>query len=236
MTLARWVDLARAGSSTAAVVTLVAFNLLPLVGVIFLGWDLLSILVLYWIESGVVGLLNVPKMLLAAAATSEALPLSAGLPAARLIGLVFGQGCMVPFFAVHYGVFWIGHGVFVFALPGIAAATGGPGVSGGFGTIEPLVVIPGAIALAASHLVSFVTNFLGRQEYRHTTVSAQMMAPYARVFVLHLTIVLGAFLIASLGTPLAALALMVVLKTAIDLALHLRERQKARTKRSPHPA
>jgi hypothetical protein len=236
MTLARWVDLARAGSSTGAVVTLVAFNLLPLVGVIFLGWDLLSILVLYWIESGVVGVLNVPKMLLAAAATTDARPLLAGLPAARLIGLIFGQGCMVPFFAVHYGVFWIGHGVFVFALPEIAATTGGPGVSGGFGTVDPLVVIPGAIALAASHLVSFLKNYVGRREYLQTTVSAQMMAPYARVFVLHLTILGGAFLIASLGTPLAALALMVVLKTAIDLALHLRERQKARVPRKPRSA
>jgi hypothetical protein len=214
-------------------VSLVAFNLLPLVGVIFLGWDLLSILVLYWIESGIVGLLNVPKMLLAAAAGAGSTPLPSGLPAESLIRLVFGQGCMVPFFVVHYGVFWIGHGAFVFVLPELAGAmTSGSAASPGFGVTDPRIVVPGAIALAASHLISFVYNYVGRKEYEHTTVSAQMAAPYSRVFVLHLTILGGAFLIATLGTPVAALAIMVALKTAIDLALHLREHQKARARAS----
>ena len=233
MSLVRWIELARASSSTAALVALVAFNLLPLVGVLFLDWDLLSILVLYWLESGVVGLLNVPKMLLAArygptdptaAATASALP--AGSRA-------LAGGCLVPFFLFHYGMFWFVHGIFVFLLPAFAVIGGGT-VGGGvspFGAqgVDLRIVVPGALALAASHVVSFVYNFLGRKEYLNTTVSAQMMAPYGRVVVLHVTILGGAFLVAALGTPVAALAVMVALKTAIDLGLHLRERRKAGT-------
>ena len=41
---------------------LVAVNLVPLVGVAFWGWSLMLILVLYWIESGIVGAINVLKI------------------------------------------------------------------------------------------------------------------------------------------------------------------------------
>lgn len=44
---------------------LVLANLVALIGVLFLGWNLAMILVLYWVESGIVGLLNLPKILLA---------------------------------------------------------------------------------------------------------------------------------------------------------------------------
>jgi len=44
--------------------------------------------------------------------------------------------------------------------------------------------------------------------------------------VLHITILGGAFMVAWFGTPLAALALLVGLKTAADLFFHLRERRR----------
>jgi hypothetical protein len=54
----------RTATSRSAVVLLVA-NLIPLVGVLFFGWSLLTILVLYWLENGIVGLWNLPRILLA---------------------------------------------------------------------------------------------------------------------------------------------------------------------------
>ena len=44
-------------SSLLTVVFLVAVNLIPLFGVLFLGWGLFPIMVLYWLENGIVGLL-----------------------------------------------------------------------------------------------------------------------------------------------------------------------------------
>ena len=84
-----------------------------------------------------------------------------------------------------------------------------------------------AISLFLSHGVSFVTNFLGRREYLAVSPSEQMREPYSRVMVLHATILAGGFLIAILGTPVAALGLLVVLKTAIDVRAHLKEHCKA---------
>jgi hypothetical protein len=54
-----------------------------------------------------------------------------------------------------------------------------------------------------------------------------MAAPYARVVILHVTIILGAFVVAFLGAPIGALIVLVALKTAFDLGLHLRERRRA---------
>jgi hypothetical protein len=56
-----------------------------------------------------------------------------------------------------------------------------------------------------------------------------MTQPYARVVVLHVAIIGGAVLVQALGSALPALALLIVLKTAIDLAAHLAERRKLGT-------
>jgi hypothetical protein len=53
-----------------------------------------------------------------------------------------------------------------------------------------------------------------------------MTEPYSRVVVVPLTILAGGFLADSLGAPLAALILLVLLKTVIDLLAHLREHRK----------
>ena len=54
-----------------------------------------------------------------------------------------------------------------------------------------------------------------------------MRAPYGRVVVLHLTILVGAVAVATVGAPIAALAVVVVLKTGIDLAARLREHRRS---------
>src|SRR4051812_25735615 len=45
-------------------VLLVASNLVPLAGVAFGGWRLGSVMVLYWLENGIVGIVTVARLLL----------------------------------------------------------------------------------------------------------------------------------------------------------------------------
>ena len=239
--IARSIQLARAASSTAAIVVLVAFNLLPLAGVLFWHWNVATLLVLYWLENGIVGLYNIPKILLAR---------GTGDPGVVVTGRLGGNGPgskvgLALFFLVHYGIFWIGHGVFVLVL----TSFGGFGRSGG-GFGEPgsdLTVLPdgtiaiggaplgpdwsavavGAIGLAISHGTSFVVNYLGRREYLHASPAQQMFAPYGRLVILHLTILFGAFISIAIGSPIGAVVVLVLLKTALDLALHVREHDRA---------
>ncbi len=175
---------------------LVLANLVPLAGVLWWGWDLFAVLTLYWAENVVVGAWNVVKMLLA-----------------RSKGLA-GKLFLTAFFAVHYGLFTLGHGLFLFLL---------------FQPPGPLPDVGGMLlVLLASHGVSFFTNFLGAGERLTLTVDDLMFRPYARVVVMHLTILGGAYLVDALGTPLGALAVLIALKTGVDLVAHLMEHRPRR--------
>jgi hypothetical protein len=46
---------------------LIAVNTIPLFGVLYFGWSLFSIMFLYWLENGIVGVFNVFKIALARA-------------------------------------------------------------------------------------------------------------------------------------------------------------------------
>jgi hypothetical protein len=208
------------GSPSALV--LLAANLVPLYGVLFLGWSAFSLLVLFWAENVIIGVLNALRMLLAN-------PAEGTLWGAKLF--------MVPFFCVHYGAFTMGHGIFVFALFGgkeYEGLTKGfwPTDAAAHAIVANGLVLPLAV-LAASHLFSFGWNYLWRGEFRSADLAKLMTQPYARIVVLHLTIILGGFVAMTLGSPLWALLLLLTLKIGIDLAAHLKERRKLAPKETP---
>jgi hypothetical protein len=294
-TLGRGFGLYRRTALTRSAIALVIANAIPLVGVLFFGWSLITILVLYWVENGIVGFWNVARIALAQGSLIRPLP---DMPptAARAATLtdeqaeslqvawkraqelqakgltaagsspVLARLSVVPraglsiFFLVHYGIFWLVHGIFVFNLPsfvGARAAFGGglgsgcsdgfpaPGVfpdpgefpnpfggldacaQGGFGEVAWNAVLIGAAALFISHGASFLLNYIGRGEYLRISAARQMAAPYSRLIVLHVTIIVGAMVVAFIGAPIGALIVLVVLKTIFDLGLHNREHRAA---------
>ncbi|WP_146398306.1 DUF6498-containing protein [Pseudobythopirellula maris] len=224
---------------------LLAANALPLLGVLLFGWSTFEIVLLYWLENVVIGVVNVLKIITCS-------------PDPGLVGEVknpqmrnamrdtFGEPAagqwtaaklfFVPFFTMHYGIFCLVHGVFVFVLlgPGGLADSGfgnaGPrffGLGAAGATVLSGWLLLAFAALASSHLYSFFTNYLGRGEYRRTTPPDLMAQPYGRVVALHMAIVLGAFATVLLGSPIVLLVILVAGKTLLDLKLHLREHAKA---------
>jgi hypothetical protein len=81
-------------------------------------------------------------------------------------------------------------------------------------------------AIAASHLFSFLWNYLWRGEFRRASLSKLMEQPYHRVVLLHMVILAGGFAVAALGSPLWALIPLVAIKIFLDLRAHLKERRK----------
>lgn len=223
------------GALLPSAVILIAVNVLPLVGVLFWGWSLLLILVLYWVESGIIGVLNVFKIATARGemevpqgildALGPPRTAAARRSLVRVAGLASSitRVALVPFFIFHYGMFWAVHGVFVFLLPVFASAAGTAAQPGPFGALDLGTLLTAAAGLAASHVISFFSNWIGRREYLGVTPQAQMLSVYGRVLVLHVTILGGAALVGLLGTPVAALVLLVALKTVLDLFFHVRE-------------
>ena len=194
---------------TPSALVLVAANLVPLAGVLFFGWTVFATLLLFWVENVIVGGFNILRMLVAQ-------PQIGAMWAVKLF--------MIPFFTFHYGMFTTVHGVFVLTLFGGGFSGRGFPTAGTFAhAVQVAGVAPAAWGLSLSHAVSFAFNYLGTGEYRSALVPELMFRPYGRVMVLHVVILGGGFLVTLLGSQLIPLALLVVLKTGLDLFGHLRE-------------
>jgi len=207
-------------SPTALV--LIAANLLPLYGVLVLDWAVLPIMVLFWLENIVIGVLNILRILFSS-------PADAARWARKLM--------LVPFFTVHYGLFTAIHGLLVFTLfggePYEALVDGLWTLDAARHAIAEYSLWPGVGALAASHLFSFFWNYLGQREYQKARPEALMQAPYSRVIVLHVVILLGAMLIQLFHSPVWALLLLIGLKIGVDLRAHLKEHRRMEPALSP---
>lgn len=192
-----------------SVVILVTANLIPLLGVAFWEWQVFPLMVLFWLENLVIGLFNVPRMLLSG---------GDGLRGPKALGKV----ATAAFFSVHYGLFTWVHGVFVFAL--FAGRDSGMlDLQLAWQVIGDYQLQWALAALVASHGLSFFINYIGRGEYRTATLQQLMKAPYGRVIVLHLAILGGGFVTQMLGSPTWALLLLVALKIGLDVRAHNRE-------------
>ena len=206
---------------TPSGVVLILANLVPLVGVVFFGWSLFATLLLFWVENVIVGVFSVLQMLMA----------RPGDPAAWALKLF-----MIPFFILHYGMFTTVHGVFVMSLFGDPPAKLSQTPAAFLHAVQATGIAGAAAALALSHAVSFILNFIGSGKYRTAELQVLMFRPYGRVMVLHVVILLGGFLVQLVGSPMPALALLVVLKTGLDLGAHLREHRPAPSGTAPDAA
>ena len=212
--------------STASGWALVAANLVPLAGVAFWGWKVADVVLLYWLENVVIGLMNAlriacadPQHLVSSPHAGTGLK-PGELPIAKLV--------LIGFFFVHYGAFCAAHGT---VLAEIFAPRGAYGERLGIGALlaemlrDPALLVS-VLFLLGSHLVSFRVNYIGHEEYRHVDIAGLMLQPYRRILVVHLFILFGGFALAATNTPAAGIAVFIAIKTAIDFNMHLRERRQ----------
>jgi len=221
-----------AQSDTTALVALVGSNLFPLLGVLVFGWSIQGLLIVYWLESGIIGIFNIPRILSAhgtetSASRSQAAQLKSGgktvtlpdppetVPAAPTWRRE--NWSVALFFAKHYGLFWLAHGAIIGIFPLIATGM----------EFVPRATLPtmavGAGTVGVSHYVSYRQNYLRSGEWQTVPPGRRVNAPYSRVLVMHLTIVFGAFVVTIIDAPVGALVIMIGLKTALDIRGHLRE-------------
>ena len=217
-------------------IALVLANLVPLAGVIWLDWRVFDVLMLYWAENVVIGVVNVMRMIacrsgpLVPGLDEDAVSLQMTETQRTTLSRV-SKGFrffIIPFFIVHYGMFCFGHYTAVVSLfSDEVAGAGSRGIFFGVPVADawqsPLWL--GVVAIAISHLISFVFNFIGSGEYQRTSLSQLMRRPYGRIIALHITVIAGGFFVTVLGNPLWALLVLIVMKSAFDLRMHEKERQ-----------
>jgi len=185
---------------------LIAANLFPLIGALWLDWSVFLIIFLFWTENLIIGFFNIFKLILAQGKEKKTVT----------------KAYTVPFFMIHYGGFCAGHGVFVISLFGKWANAD---LSDFHNFIHDIFIdekaIYAVLALFVSHGFSFIYNYILKGERKKATINKLMTTPYSRIIILHLTLIFGAFLIIQFKAPEAGLTLLIILKIGVDLSAHV---------------
>ncbi len=231
--------------------TLLAVNVIPLVGVLLWGWSAFHVVALYWLENIILGVINVLKIItcspdreavfkqLAKVSADRHLdPSETNLKSMRANATTINilvnhlpKLFLLPFFIFHYGGFCFVHGIFVYTLLGSGFGESSNAdflsdINALFTTVFSGGGLIAVLALVGSHLFSFAYHYIGQGEYRRTNVIDLMKSPYARIAVLHIALIAGAFAIVLLGQPILLLVILVIGKTALDWKLHTRAHEK----------
>jgi hypothetical protein len=219
-------------SGRASTLVLILANLIPLLGVVQWEWDVLSVLLLYWAENVVIGVMNVVRMTTCAGGNLlQGVMQLANRPVPEevvenlpRISINAMKVFLIPFFLVHYGALCFGHLTFIIAI----FSDGGlsKGSTSALAELWQGTFWIAVAAVFASHLFSFFANYIGKGEYRNASLFLLMHRPYGRIISMHVAIVLGAGLVMYLGSPLPILVILILVKTFLDVRLHEKERSK----------
>jgi hypothetical protein len=190
-------------------VLILGFNLFPPLSAIVFGWSAFTLVLLYWIENLILGVVNVAKLIVI------------GVPSGKR-GLVM-TFTLVLFFILHYGLFCTIHGVILWALFDDRGTTD----VGPFNLASQLrarleldpVLFWNAVLLAVFHLLSFVIYWLGRAAWRETGLLVQTYAPYGRIVVVHVAIMVAGLPVILLGQPLIAVVFLALVKTVMETSV-----------------
>jgi Family of unknown function (DUF6498) len=207
---------------------LFAANLVPLVGVIAWGWDAFVLLMLYWLETAVIAFWTVLRIaLLPRAALADLQIGSSGAPSSSL-GLA-------AFFTLHAGIFMAVHFLFLWALFSDDWSKRIHGVGDfvdqmvvGTGLWVPLLVL--FLGRGLLMLFDLIEPWLRRLFALPPPASAPpsalgpgetlIIGLYLRIFVMQVTIIIGAWF-AMLAGSTGALVFLIAVKTAVDLCFQL---------------
>ena len=190
-------------------------NLIPLIGVLLFGWDLPSIMVIYWIEAGVIGLINVLKIHRS---------MGLGREPERDHGLVehpitraptAGSWLLAGVWLLAYGLFWSILGLFVVQIAngGFYEGSSRTGWSGA----STSVIVWGTLSLVGGQVGLYVLDYVVGRRYLTVTSLELLRDPFVRIFVILATIAVGGVGIALVGSPVGFLIAMVIAKTGVEI-------------------
>lgn len=193
-----------------------AVDLFPIVGVLVFGWNAVPLVMLYWMENIIAGVLTVPRIFISGASYGVA-------------GLVAGVFLSV-FFVFHYGLFCAVHGTFLMAFIAMGEGT--------LGTEPPIMMDVWAMfqfgltsgthvawfvyAIIAFQLLVLISDFVIKGEWKTSNPMAEMFAPYGRIIVLHIAIFAGAGALFLLGQPMIGVLALIAFRAIYGVVTNSR--------------
>jgi len=211
-----------------AALALLASNFVPLAGVLYFDWRLFPVMLLFWLDNVVIGLYTVARLRL----------MRRDRGAASGSGSLEWQARQARGFAFGYFFFTLIHGLFLILIFGSfdlrRPEYAHRSLIDHLADIlqEPQFGIA-VLALVASRGFDLFDDYRRSQAFENANASEVMGASFGRVILLHLVLLGGGALAVWLREPLAALVLLIVLKTAGDIFAHAASH---RPDRRPAPA
>lgn len=197
---------------TLADYVLIAANLVPVIGVWFDGWSAVSVFIVYALETLIVGVMTIMKMLSITFLARPWHDWPANGKVTRQHGLFF-----VFFFILHFGLFAAIQTALFAQVAGI-----NPPHSGLLHFFlhwydylqNDTALMLGIFALG--YLARDLLPFIVRKEYRQASLMLVMFMPYGRIFVQQFTVILGSMFL-GLGFDKVFIAVFAVIKTCFEL-------------------
>ncbi len=183
--------------------TIIVTNAVPLIGVLTGIWDGIAVIILYLLETIIIGLVHALRLF----AYSKFH--SIGFVVSLLITL---------FFTFHYGMFVFVQSVLFFGL----AKEVYPEFTDGFNVIHNY-----GLFFQKPYLIAIYTFFLGqiiytiqevtsKKENQKFSISEYMFIPYTRIFIQQFVVILGAFIMLLFNSVTGVVVLLVILKTLVE--------------------
>jgi hypothetical protein len=216
------------GSSLTAAVH-IATNLIPIFGILFFGWNVFALMLIYWCENLIIGFFNALKMALSGSFDLNAVKIPVSGPDLAKFRNSSPDALkyfLIPFFLFHYGFFCFVHGVFIFILFGVLGKNVPSAMAhfSSFGDI-PLIIFryiithglaAGILGLFFYNAVSFSKEYIQTGEYRRANILLLMFEPYGHIVALHITVLISGFVIMTAGLPRPVAVLIVGIKMYFD--------------------
>lgn len=210
---------------SSSAIFLILANLVPLYGALFAGWNVFSIMILFWLESAIIGFFTIRKMM-RAEGTESMLGTTRIIINGKPLSEIQQQSqnpfsaklFYIPFFSLHYGIFMFVHLIILVSFFAIVPAIQGERIRFDFWGVAI-----GFLSLLFSHTMSYKMNFISKGEYKVMNASQLFFSPYPRIIVMHLTLILGGIFAFQAGQSVVAIGIMVVLKIITDLGAHMFE-------------
>jgi hypothetical protein len=169
------------------------------------GWSLYELMLVYWIQSVIIGASNFVRILSLKEFSTKSLRVSGRERPEPTLKL---KVSMALFFLVHYGFFHLVY--FVFLSLNKHPAT----------NYASILIV--SLCFLISHLFSFLFN--RSQDNKRATIGNIMFFPYIRIIPMHLTIIFG------LLSGRFATLWFIALKTFADVIMHVVEHRILRKK------
>lgn len=189
-------------------------NAVPLVGIQRFGWSATTVLVLYWFENLLIAGFTCVRIAAHRAITRKRGHWRAGQLGLLVNGKPSTSGLLGEYATMAF-VFTLAHGVFVGM---IAVFAGNKHPDDPIWQFSVVQFRQGATWIAAILAVELAVDLAGMKSLSYAALKSQVQARMGRIFVMHMTIILGMFAMTLTDSPFAVLYTLIAFKTLWELA------------------